>query len=342
MGVLREDIDNILKQDINWDKLRKSNVLITGAGGMLGSYMMKTLIVLNEEKSFDMNIYVLVRGENRIPPEFRKKVNIIVQSVIQPVDCDVPFDFVIHTASPASPKIMKDDPVGTVAANAIGTYYTLEAAKRGSGKGYLFISSREIYGQPYENQKIFTEETYGFVDPLDARSCYPEGKKVAETMCACYRAQYGIDAKIARLAHTFGPGMSLDDGRVQADFLRNLVNDEDIVLKSDGSAIRTYTYVGDAVAALFYILLNGTETVYNISSEADTVSIKGLAEAMVKAYPEKNLQLKFEIPKSKSNNGSAPFTLGVLNSDKLKKLGWKPKYSLIEGIRRTVEFLREQ
>ena len=205
MGVLREDIDNILKQDINWDKLRKSNVLITGAGGMLGSYMMKTLIVLNEEKSFDMNIYVLVRGENRIPPEFRKKVNIIVQSVIQPVDCDVPFDFVIHTASPASPKIMKDDPVGTVAANAIGTHYTLQAAKRGSGKGYLFISSREIYGQPYENQKIFTEETYGFVDPLDARSCYPEGKKVAETMCACYRAQYGIDAKIARLAHTFGP-----------------------------------------------------------------------------------------------------------------------------------------
>ena len=187
------------------------------------------------------------------------------------------------------------------------------------GKVILSLSIKKL-----ENRKVEKPKNLIFVKDEDKLS------------------EYGIDAKIARLAHTFGPGMSLDDGRVQADFLRNLVNDEDIVLKSDGSAIRTYTYVGDAVAALFYILLNGTETVYNISSEADTVSIKGLAEAMVKAYPEKNLQLKFEIPKSKSNNGSAPFTLGVLNSDKLKKLGWKPKYSLIEGIRRTVEFLREQ
>ena len=204
---------------------------------------------------------------------------------------------------------------------------------------YLFISSREIYGQPYENQRVFTEDIYGFVNPLDPRSCYPEGKKAAETMCVCYKKQYGINAKIARLAHTFGPGMSIYDGRVQADFLKNVVNNEDIVLKSDGSAIRTYTYAGDAALALFYILLDSDDIVYNISSEESTVSIKQLAETLVEAFPERNLNLVFDIPEDADNSGCAPFTLGILGSDKLKSIGWKPVYSLEEGLKRTVEYI---
>ena len=158
-------------------------------------------------------------------------------------------------------------------------------------------------------------------------------------MCVCFKEQYGVNAKIARLAHTFGPGMSINDGRVQADFLKNVVNNEDIVLKSEGTAIRTYTYVGDAVLALFYILLNSEDVVYNISSEESTVSIKELAETLVNAYPERNLKLVFDIPKSDANAGCAPFTLGILGSDKLKALGWKPIYSLEEGLKRTVDFL---
>ena len=337
--ILREDIENILKQDLNWEKFRSSNILITGASGMVGGYMMRTLCRLNETGSFGMNIYVLVRHPEKIPEELKSSVNVIKQSVIEPINSDVKFDFVIHTASPASPLIMKKDPVGTIAANTIGTYNTLEAARKGSGKGYLVISSREIYGQPYENQKVFTEDTYGFVDPLNVRSCYPEGKKAAETMCVCYKEQYGINVKIARLAHTFGPGMSVDDGRVQADFLRNVINNQDIVLKSDGSAIRTYTYIADAAGALFRILLDSDDVVYNISSEESTVSIKQLAEAMAGAFPERNLKMVFDIPEDQKNQGTAPFTLGVLSSDKIKKLGWKPVYSLDEGIKRTVRFL---
>ena len=329
--ILREDIENILKQDLNWEKFRSSNILITGASGMVGGYMMRTLCRLNETGSFGMNIYVLVRHPEKIPEELKSSVNVIKQSVIEPINSDVEFDFVIHSASPASPLIMKKDPVGTIAANTIGTYNTLEAARKGSGKGYLFISSREIYGQPYEHQKVFTEDTYGFVDPLS--------KKAAETMCVCYKEQYGINVKIARLAHTFGPGMSVDDGRVQADFLRNVINNQDIVLKSDGSAIRTYTYIADAVGALFRILLDSDDVVYNISSEESTVSIKQLAEAMAGAFPERNLKLVFDIPEDQKNQGTAPFTLGVLSSDKIKKLGWKPVYSLDEGIKRTVRFL---
>lgn len=340
--VLQEDIENIINADIQWEQMAEATVLITGATGMLGGYILRTLAELNIQKDLGIELYALVRNPSKIPEDLVEDVHIICQSVSEKIDTDVKFDYVIHAASPASPLIMREDPVGTIAANALGTFYTLEAAKNSNAKGYLYISSREIYGQPYENQEVFTEDTYGFVDPLNPRSCYPEGKKAAETMCACFKQQYGLNAKIARLAHTFGPGMSIYDGRVQADFLKNVVNHEDIVLKSEGTAIRTYTYVSDAVKALFYILLNSDDIVYNISSEADTVSIRDLAQTLLDEFPERNLKLVFDIPEPDQNSGCAPFTLGILGSGKLKKLGWKPDYRLGEGLRRTVQYLESK
>lgn len=339
-NILVEDAQNILKQPLSWEKLKDSKVLVTGASGMLGSYVTRTVITLKEKEAWDIDIYALVRNPQKLPEDIRDKVTVIKQSVAEPIDTDVKFDYIIHAASPASPLIMKDDPVGTIAANTLGAFYTLELARKSDAKGYIFVSSREIYGQPYDGQKEFTEETYGFVDPLLPRSCYPEGKKAAETMCASFAQQYGLNVKIARLAHTYGPGMSIDDGRVQADFLRDVVNNRDIVLKSEGRPIRTYTYVSDAVSAIFRILLDSDEVVYNISSPESTVSIRQLAETLVEAYPEKGLKLVFDIPENSGNTGAAPFTLGILNSDKLQALGWKPRYSLRDGLVRTVEFLK--
>ena len=339
--IMEEDIKNILSADIQWEKLKSAAVLVTGASGMLGTYMLRTLAALNDSEHYDMKLYGLVRHPEKMPEDLKKRVSLITQSVSREIETDVRFDYIIHAASPASPLIMREDPAGTIAANTLGTYYTLELARKSNAKGYLFISSREIYGQPYEGQREFTEDTYGFVDPLEPRSCYPEGKKAAETMCSCFRQQYGMNTKIARLAHTFGPGMSIDDGRVQADFLRNVIRNEDIVLKSEGLAVRTYTYVSDAVAALFYILLNSQELVYNIASEESTVSIRELAQTLVDAYPERNLKLVFDLPKADENTGCAPFTLGILNSDKIRKLGWKPSYMLKEGLMRTVAYLEE-
>ena len=339
--IMTEDIDRILAENLSWEKFKGTRTLITGASGMLGGYMLNVLISLREKHGFDMELYGLVRNPDKLPGEVRDKIHVIRQSVVDPIPDDLEPDHVIHTASPASPLIMREDPVGTIAANTIGTYNTLEAARKGSRKGYLFISSREIYGQPYDDQRVFTEDTYGFVDPLDPRSCYPEGTKAAETMCVSFKKQYGINVKIARLAHTFGPGMSVDDGRVQADFLRNVINNENIVLKSDGSAIRTYTYVADAVSALFRILLDSDDVVYNISSEDSTVSIRELAQTLVDIYPERDLELEFHIPEDSGNSGCAPFTLGILGSDKLKALGWTPIYSLKEGLKRTVDFLED-
>ncbi len=233
---------------------------------------------------------------------------------------------------------MQSQPVETIAANTLGTFNTLSLAREKKADGYLFISSREVYGQPEDGQEFFHEDTYGFVDQLNPRSCYSEGKKAAETMCVCFRDEYGLNTKIARLAHTYGPGMSIYDGRVQADFLKNVFHNEDIVLKSEGTAVRTYTYIGDAVAALYRILLSSPETVYNIGNEAGKVSIRELAEIMVDIYPERGLKLVFDIPEG-GTKGTAPYTLGILSSEKLRGIGWLPKYSVKEGFKRTLEYL---
>lgn len=340
--ILRQDAEGVAAENINWEKLKNSKVLITGASGMIGSSMARVLTVVKEKYRIDMEIYALVRNPHRLPEDIRDKVRVIKHDVTQPLETGEAFDYIIHAASPASPLIMKDDPVGTIAANTLGAFYTLDLARKSRAKGYLFISSREIYGQPYGDQKEFKEDTYGFVDPLSPRSCYPEGKKAAETMCASFKAQYGLNVKIARLAHTYGPGMSVDDGRVQADFLRDVINHRNILLKSEGKPVRTYTYVSDAVSAIFYILFNSCEMVYNISSRESTVSIRQLAETLAEAYPERNLKLVFDIPKGNVNTGTAPFTLGILNSERLQKLGWKPAYSLKEGLMRTVEYLEQR
>ena len=340
--ILQDDAQDILKQDISWEKFNCKRILVTGASGMLGSYISRTILQWKKTSGNDLELYTLVRHPEKLPEDIRGQVKVLQQSVAEPIQTDVDFDYIIHAASPASPLIMREDPVGTIAANTLGAYYTLDLARRSYAEGYLFISSREIYGQPYDNQKEFTEGSYGFVDPLSPRSCYPEGKKAAETMCASFAQQYGLNVKVARLAHTYGPGMSVDDGRVQADFLRDVINHRNIVMKSEGKPIRTYTYVSDAVAAIFRILLDSDEMVYNISSPESTVSIRQLAETLAAAYTDRDIQVVMDLPKETVNTGAAPFTLGILNSDRLHAIGWQPQYSLKEGLMRTVQYLENK
>ena len=338
--VLEDDLKTIIAEDLSWEKLKNKTVMITGASGMVGSYMLYVLLMLNDEKHYGIKVDAVMRNVNKLPEELRNRedVNVVVADVTKDIPDVGDIDYIIHAASPASPLIMQNQPVETIAANTIGTFKTLELAKEKNAEGYLFISSREIYGQPDEGQEFFYENTYGFVDQLNPRSCYSEGKKAAETMCVCFHEEYGLNTKIVRLAHTYGPGMSIYDGRVQADFLKNVYHNEDIVLKSEGTAVRTYTYIADAIAGMYRILLDSEDIVYNIGNEAGKVSIRDLAEILVSIYPERGLKLVFDIPEG-GTKGTAPYTLGILSSEKLRKLGWNPKYSVKDGFKRTLEYL---
>ncbi len=341
--IIEKDIESILENNIQFKKLENTTILITGAGGMIGSYLMYTLVALNDLQSFNIKILALVRDKEKIPRYLKNRSDIIVleQDVCDRIIYNEKIDYIIHAASPASPKIMKDKPVDTIMANTIGTLNTLKLAKNNNAKAYLYISSREVYGEPYEWQEEFTEDTYGFVDPLLPRSCYPEGKKAAETMCMCFKEQYGLNVKIVRPAHTYGPGMSIYDGRVQADFLRNIVKHENIIMKSKGEAVRTYTYLSDVISGIFFVLLNSDDVTYNIADKNAKVSIKELAELLADLYPERNLKVEMQLDDS-NNKGVAPFKLGIINSDKLIKLGWKPKISIRDGFKRTVEYIETE
>ena len=203
--IIEEDIYKILDSNIDFKKLNNSTVLITGASGMIGSYIVYTLIMLNELRTANIKILALVRDKNRVPEYFKNREDTIIleQDVCDRINYDDKIDYIIHAASPASPKIMSEKPVDTIVANTIGTYNTLKLAKRNNVNSYVFISSREIYGEPYEWQNEFDETTYGFIDPVLVRSCYPEGKRAAENMCIAFRDQYGVNAKIVRPAHTY-------------------------------------------------------------------------------------------------------------------------------------------
>lgn len=342
--IIDEDTEQIIQENYGLTELYDKTILITGASGMIGSYFLYTLMKLNESYDANIKIIPLVRTLNKLDPSVIENEHIfpIVQDVTEKIAIDENIDYIIHAAGPASPKIMKEKPVETNFANTIGTANTLILASEHDAKGYLFISSREIYGSPINNEKYFTEDSFGYVDHLIPRNGYAEGKKAAENMCVGFKQEYGLNTKCVRLAHTYGPGMSVDDGRVQADFLKNILNNEDILLKSDGSSIRTYTYISDAVSAMFKILLKGKDIVYNVSDERNEVSIKELAETMITLYPEKNLKMKFEI-EDEENKGYAPFKLGLLSSEKIRnELDWNAKYSIKDGFKRTIEFLKLQ
>ena len=341
--IIDEDTEQIIRENSGLKELYNTTVMITGASGMVGSYFLYTLVKLNEDYSANIKILPLVRNLDKLKKEIIDKDYVcpVIQDVVDKISYDGDVDYVIHAAGPASPKIMREKPVETNFANTLGAANTLMFSKDHNAKGYLFVSSREIYGDPNEGQKYFTEDgRLGFIDPLIPRNGYAEGKKAAENMCVGFKSEYGLNTKIVRLAHTYGPGMSVDDGRVQADFLKNVLNSEDIVLKSDGSSVRTYTYISDAVSAMFRILFDSNDIVYNVADERNEVSIKQLAEIMVDIYPERGLKLVFDIEDSE-NNGYAPFKFGILSTDKIKKeLGWSAKYSVKEGFKRTLEFLQ--
>jgi nucleoside-diphosphate-sugar epimerase len=340
--IVKEDVLRIILDNPSLRNLKDCTVAITGASGMIGKYIVNTLILLNEEYNANIKILALVRNKYKLDNYIisNKNVSVVIYDVINKLEYDGEVDYFIQAASPASPLIMKEKPLETNFANTVGTANTLMFGIEKKVKKYLFISSREIYGQPSLNQELFYEDgVLGQVNPLIPRNGYAEGKKAAENMCVSAKEEYNLDTKIVRLAHTYGPFMSVNDGRVQADFLKNVINNENIVMKSEGLAVRTYTYVADAVNAIFKVLLDSKDIVYNISNEYDKISIKELAELLVRLYSDRGIKLITKINHD-NDKGNSSFTLGILSSKKIREeLKWEPIYSIEDGFRRTVNYL---
>lgn len=341
--IVEQDLAEITAAPLPWDEFSGSTVLVTGAAGFLPAYMVETLLYLNRNRlTRPAKVIALVRNLERARAHFanyagRSDFEIVAQDVSAPLTIDEPLDYIIHAASQASPVYYRTDPVGTLSPNVMGTYHLLEAARRSSSRGFLYFSSGEIYGIVPPGSGDIAENTGGWLDPTDLRSCYGESKRMGETMCVAWARQFGIPATIARPFHTYGPGMKLDDGRVFADFVRDILGGGPLVLNSDGSARRSFCYLADATAGFFTVLLQGKSgEAYNVANPGGECSIAELADRLAVSHGltvERRARLD-------ANYMPSPILSTKPDITKTKALGWQPRYGIEEGFARTVSSYR--
>jgi nucleoside-diphosphate-sugar epimerase len=335
----REDIARILSAPLPWAAFEGRTILIAGANGFLPAAMVETLLTLSDQGA-GLKVIALARSREKAQRRFggwlaHPALSLIVADVSAPLEVDGPVDMIVHAASQASPRYYDVDPVGTALPNILGTHRLLELARRKGAARLLYFSSSEVYGSLAGRDSV-REEDFGPLDPATLRACYAESKRMGETLCVSYGAQYGVDCLIARPFHTYGPGMRLDDGRVFADFLRDIVMGRDIVLNSDGRAERAFCYLADAVEGFFTLLLKGESgAAYNVGNAGAVMSIRDLATLLVGLRPERGLTAHFAPPRE--GYLTSQVSRAVPDTTRLEALGWCPRTGVAEGFGRMID-----
>ncbi|MBQ9743433.1 MAG: NAD-dependent epimerase/dehydratase family protein [Ruminococcus sp.] len=339
--VVLEDMEELVSRDyVPYEMLKGKTVLVTGATGMLAYYFTMGLMHLNLTRDYGIKVVALVRNKAKAEAKFAgflsdERFEILAQDVCEPINYDGDIHYIFHAAGACSPYFIRNNPTGIIAANTQGTVSVLELAREKKVTNIIYPSTREIYGK-VEGVEFIKETDMGVFDPLDARSCYPESKRIAENILKSYLVQYNVPFTVLRIAHSYGPGMIIDnDGRVMSDFISDAVNSRNIVLKSDGMAQRAFCYVTDAVAAIFLAMLKGENgQAYNLANETEPTPIRDVAKMLSELFPERNIDVIFEI--SGDTSGYCNYTRVGLDTAKLQALGWKPEIKLRDGLKRTV------
>jgi len=308
-------MDKIIEQDcleyikkIDLTPLKDKTVLITGANGLIGTYLIYLLHLANVVMGMSINIIAISKN---FPCEALQNIfsnnyefHTLDLYKMDYNDLNQKADYIIHGATYAQPGKFLRNYLDTIHLNTSTTENLLQKAKKDGAK-FLFLSSSEIYGEPDEENIPTAEEYPGCCSPVNIRSIYSEAKRMGETLCFTYKSFEGVDAKVARVAMTYGPGVKLNDERVLAQFLKQALNEKKIVMLDDGSKVRTFCYIADCALMLINVLLYGTGFVYNVGSK-DSISIRGLAEEIClltgstlattvveecKQYPEQNIKV---------------------------------------------------
>ncbi|WP_373121624.1 NAD-dependent epimerase/dehydratase family protein [Mycobacterium marinum] len=342
--IVEADLDQILDAPLPWERFAGRSVLVTGAAGFLGAYIVETLLRLNETRSLaPVRVLALARRAEALRARFvaherRLELRFVVQDACAPVPRDEPINFIVHAASPGTPRTFGRDPVGTFAANVFATRELLELRP---SDGFLFFSSGEVYGLGNDQVIPTHEDAYGFLDPTQVRSCYAEGKRAGETLCACYAAQEGVHTTMARIFHTYGPGMPLCDGRVFSDFVGDALAGRDLVMRGDGRVSRAFCYLADTVEGCFAILLKGAAgAAYNVGNDRAELTIRELANLVAGLEPERGLCVRREAAEAADSYMPSPIQRGCPDVSRLRGLGWAPRTGPREGFLRTLKSFR--
>ena len=335
MSSYKEDILRVYEQDLPWEKLSGTNILVTGATGLIGGCLVETLM-MNPKR--DYQVYASGRNGERARLRFsvfadEPAFHFVKYDVMLPMQSCERFDYIINAASFANPKYYATQPVEVIKANIEGVAHLMDYGLEHGMKRFLYVSSGEVYGEG--DGRVFTEDYSGYVNCAVPRACYPSSKRAAETLCVAYAAEYGANVVIARPCHVYGPYFTDLDNRVYAQFIRNVLHEEDIVMKSTGEQFRSWCYVVDCVSALLHILLKGKNNeTYNIADEESNISIKDLAETVASIGGRRVI---IDVPDADEKKGFNVVKKSIFDTRKIKELGWYVEGTIYNKLRSTIQ-----
>jgi len=342
----RQDVSMTAETDLPWEKLQGRSVLISGATGLIGSFLVDVLMERNLTENMRCQVIAMGRSEEKAKSRFgqhwdSKWFRFVSWDVNRPLEDENwgKVSWIIHLASNTHPLQYATDPIGTITANIQGLQNMLEFAVRQHAERVAFASSNEIYGENRGDVEFFDEAYCGYIDSNTLRAGYPESKRCGEALCQAYIRQKGMDVVIPRLTRSYGPTILKTDTKAISQFIGKAVAGEDIVLKSAGTQYYSYTYVSDAVSGLLTVLLKGKcGEAYNIADEGSDIMLKDLAAILAETAGKK---VVFEIPDQTEAAGYSKATKARLDGSKLKELGWAPRYQISEGVKRTIQILKK-
>ncbi len=345
--IVSEDLERISAANVPWSHFDGATVVITGAAGLVASYLVEALLFRNESGApAGITVVAAVRNPDAARKRFaayagRADLEIIHQDAAQPLSYPRPATYLVHAAGQSTPSAFGRDPIGTYLPNVFGMHHCLERAYRDHSAGVLFLSSGAVHGALAPDAPVLREDVYGTVDPLDPRASYAESKRMGETICRSWWSQHGVPVRMARLGHTYGPGMRRTDERAFAQFVFSAIDGRDIELNSDGSAVRPYCYLADATVALLMLLAGGAGgEAYLVANPQESCTIRELAELVASLAPSGRVAVRRgggATPPEYLPNRDPAHPLDIA---KMRALGWRPGTGLREGFRRTIESYR--
>ena len=329
-----------LEQVVPEIAIKNGKILVTGASGLIGSCIIDLLLLANNfGRAFE--VYALGRNADKLKKRFSAfyqspELHIVEQDICKPLNNAIAYDYIIHGASNADPRNYALYPTETMLINIEGAKNVLNYCKEHPSSKALMMSTFEVYGNA--GKDVYVESDSGIVDLNIIRSCYPESKRCMEILTRCYVDEYSVNAVIGRLCSIYGPTMAIDDSKAHAQFVRNGLKGEDIVLKSKGEQRRTYCYVLDAVTGLLCVLANGAAgEAYNVANENAVVSIAEVAQTVANISGTK---VVYDFPDDVEKKGFSIPQNCILDNAKLRRLGWKGIYDINKGISETIMILK--
>lgn len=341
-----EDVSFVATLDLPWEKLQNKSILLSGATGLLGSFLIDVILEKNAADQLNCTVYALGRDETKAKERFSKFSNdrhlvFIRHDVKRPfVREDIGIvNYVLHLASNTHPMQYSTDPIGTITANIVGLQNMLDFAVEHQADRFAFASTNEVYGENRGDIEFFDENYCGYINSNTMRAGYPESKRCGEALCQAYAVQKGLDVVIPRFTRSYGPTMLRSDTKAVSQFIKNGVAGNDVILKSAGTQYYSYQYMSDSISGLLTVLLYGKSgEAYNIAEEHSDIMLKDLAAIIAGMDGKKVI---FEIPDAVEAAGYSTATKARIDGHKLQALGWKPKYDIKTGMERTINILRD-